>query len=110
MKKYVKENIFDSREAILEEAERIVSQDRNKEYGGPENSFSLIAKLWEPVIRARCVPDGTYVRMDETTVALLMALLKIARASVNPGHIDSWIDLAGYAACGGELATLGGKD
>ena len=30
MKKYVKENIFDSREAILEEAERIVSQDRNK--------------------------------------------------------------------------------
>lgn len=108
MKKYVKENIFDSREAILEEAERIVSQDRNKEYGGPENSFSLIAKLWEPVIRSRCVADGTEVKVDEVTVALLMALLKIARASSNQNHIDSWIDCCGYMACGGELATLGG--
>ncbi|MBS6562959.1 MAG: hypothetical protein KH328_06370 [Staphylococcus sp.] len=106
MKKYVKENIFDSREAILEEAERIVSQDRNKEYGGPENSFSLIAKLWEPVIRSRCVADGTEVKVDEVTVALLMALLKIARASSNQNHIDSWIDCCGYMACGGELAML----
>lgn len=106
MKKYVKENIFDSREAILEEAKRIVSQDRNKEYGGPENSFSLIAKLWEPVIRSRCVADGTEVKVDEVTVVLLMALLKIARASSNQNHIDSWIDCCGYMACGGELAML----
>ena len=34
-----------------------------------------------------------------------MALLKIARASVNPEHIDSWIDGAGYMACGGEIST-----
>ena len=40
----------------------------------------------------------------------MMALLKIARASANPEHIDSWIDGAGYMACGGELATLGEKD
>ena len=39
----------------------------------------------------------------------MMALLKIARASVTPEHIDSWIDGAGYLACGGELATLGEK-
>jgi hypothetical protein len=99
-----------TRKEILAAAEKCVCEDRNKEYSEPEDIFSLIAALWEPVIRARCVPDGTYVCMDETTVALLMALLKIARASVNQEHIDSWIDLAGYAACGGELATLGGKD
>lgn len=96
-----------TRKEILAAAEKCVCEDRNKEYSEPEDIFSLIAALWEPVICARCVPDGTYVCMDETTVALLMALLKIARASVNQEHIDSWIDLAGYAACGGELA--GGK-
>ena len=38
-------------------------------------------------------------------VAAMMALLKIARASVNPEHVDSWIDGAGYMACGGEIST-----
>lgn len=33
-----------------------------------------------------------------------MGLLKIARISENPQHMDSWCDLAGYAACGGEIA------
>ena len=37
-------------------------------------------------------------------VAVMMALLKIARISENPQHMDSWVDLAGYAACGGEIA------
>ena len=32
MKKYVKENIFDSREAILEEAERIFFYGRTQNY------------------------------------------------------------------------------
>lgn len=94
-----------TRKEILAAAEKCVCEDRNKEYSEPEDIFSLIAALWEPVIRARCVPDGTYVCMDETTVALLMALLKIARASVNPEHVDSWIDLVGYGCCGGEIAT-----
>jgi hypothetical protein len=39
-------------------------------------------------------------------VALMMAWLKIVRASGNPGHEDSFVDLAGYAACGAELAGL----
>lgn len=94
-----------TRETILELAKQIVTQDRNKEYGGPENSFSLIASLWQPIIRDRCVPEGTSVCVDEVTVSLLMALLKVARASANPEHIDSWIDLVGYGCCGGEIAT-----
>ena len=27
------------------------------------------------------------------------------RDKANPGHADSWIDGAGYLACGGEIAT-----
>jgi hypothetical protein len=34
-----------------------------------------------------------------------MALVKIARLANSPDHMDSWIDIAGYAACGGEIAA-----
>lgn len=94
-----------TRKEVLDAAEKCVCKDRNKEYGGPEESFGLIASLWEPIIRARCVLPGCEVCVDACTVALCMAALKIARAAGNDEHEDSWIDLAGYAACGGEIAT-----
>ena len=89
---------------ILDKARGCVCKDRNREYGEPEDGFKLIAALWEPVIRESCVSPGADVSVLPETVALLMALLKAARAATNPGHLDSWIDLAGYAACGGEIA------
>ena len=89
---------------ILDKAKSCVCQDRNREYGEPEDGFKLIADLWEPVIQASCVTPGADVRVGPDTVALLMALLKVARAAQNPGHLDNWVDLAGYAACGGEIA------
>ncbi len=98
----------ETRREILQAAERCVCGDRDNEYGGPENSFALIAQLWEPIIRTRCVSPGADVAVDAVTVALLMAELKIARAATNTGHMDSWVDLAGYAACGGEIAAKGG--
>lgn len=98
------------RREILEAAEKCVCGDRNDQYGSPENSFDLIAKLWEPIIRVRCVSPGADVAVDAVTVALLMAELKIARAATNVGHMDSWVDLAGYAACGGEIAAKREKE
>lgn len=95
----------ETRREILQAAERCVCGDRDQEYGGPEDSFALIARLWEPIIRSRCVSHGADVAVDAVTVALLMAELKIARAATNVGHMDSWVDLAGYAACGGEIAS-----
>lgn len=32
-------------------------------------------------------------------------LLKIARIATGHGKSDNWVDLAGYAACGGELQS-----
>jgi len=34
-----------------------------------------------------------------------MVLFKAARAKGNPQHVDNWTDIAGYAACGGGIAT-----
>ena len=69
-----------TREKILAEAKKNVCGQREQDYGSPEDSF------------------------NSYDVAVMMALLKVARLSNSPNHMDSWVDLAGYAACGGEIA------
>lgn len=96
-----------ARAAILDEAKRCVCGQREQDYGSPENNFRLIASLWEPYIRTRCVSDGADVSIMPEDVAMLMALLKIARICSGTGTQDSFVDCCGYMACGGEIA--GGK-
>lgn len=95
--------VIRNRAEILAAAGRCVTGGRDKEYGEPEDSFDLIAQLWEPYIRAACVSPGANVGIREQDVAILMALLKIARAAVSDKP-DNFVDLAGYAACAGEAA------
>lgn len=84
-----------TRKRVLREAERCVCGKREQDYGEPEDNFSRIAEFW-----------ATYkgVEFSPVDVAIMMALLKIARISENPQNMDSWVDLAGYASCGGEVA------
>ncbi len=35
----------------------------------------------------------------------MMILMKLSRLATSPAKPDHWIDMAGYAACGGECAT-----
>lgn len=84
------------REEILARAKDIVSGDRDKTYGIPENSFNRIAQLWQAYLK---------YPIDSNDVAMMMVLFKIARLQAKPDHEDSWVDIAGYAACGGEIAT-----
>lgn len=84
------------RSDILSTAAECVTVDRASTYGAAENSFGLIAAYWSAHL------DTNVTAVD---VAAMMALLKLARVKNNPGHVDSWVDLAGYAACGGEIAT-----
>ena len=46
------------------------------------------------------------IEITPTEVAAMMALLKIARVASGHSKADNWIDLAGYAACGGELDSI----
>lgn len=85
-----------TRKECLDHAAEVVLTDRSKQYGSPEDCFSLIARLWSSYL-------GHPV--SSCDVACLMALLKIARAKHNPRHDDDWVDLAGYAACGAECAA-----
>ena len=85
------------RAEILEAARICVCGEREQDYGSPEDSFALIGKLWSAYMGVPFSPKD---------VAMCMALLKVAR--INAGNkADSFVDLAGYAACAGEIATGG---
>lgn len=90
-----------TREYILREAALIVCGDRNEQYGEPEDSFRAIAELWETYVRERCVSTGADVCIKEADVAMMMVLLKVAR-TFRGTKADTYIDIAGYAACAAE--------
>ena len=83
-----------NRENVLNEALKIVMGARNEQYGSPEDCFNVIAGMW-----------GSYlgIPVSATDVAMLMVLLKVARSKNLPGYADNYVDIAGYAACAGEL-------
>lgn len=83
-----------TREKILDVAKMVVCGHREQDYGTPEDSFGMIAQLWSAYMKKE---------VSASDVAVMMGLLKVARLASNPQHMDSWVDLAGYAACGGEI-------
>lgn len=87
-----------TRTELLTRADHIVNGRRNEEYGGPESSFCRIAELWNAYLM-----EPNFLSPED--VAVMMMLVKIARiAESNYMSADSWVDIAGYAACGAELS------
>ena len=91
-----------TRADILHAAEKCVCGQREQDYGTPEDNFKAIAELWSVYLDRISVGKYGNMIVDEKDVAVMMALLKIARIAAGGGKADSWIDLAGYAACGAE--------
>ena len=60
----------------------------------PRANFTAIAGFWS-------VYKG--IEFTANDVAMMMALLKIARIRTGTATDDSYVDLAGYAACGAEI-------
>lgn len=75
--------------------------------GPPENNFETIGLLWGVYLRAahpeyaKVMPINGITAKDAGT---MLALLKVARIATGSSP-DSFIDLAGYAACAGEIVT-----
>jgi hypothetical protein len=80
----------------LREAARIINGDRNAQYGGPEENFTNIAKIWSVIFQREFTTED---------VAMAMIGMKLARFVSNYGfQPDTWIDIAGYAGCGYEVS------
>ena len=84
-----------TRAEILDAAKKIVTGDREKQYGSPEDNFGVIARLWS-------VNEGR--EFTPVDVAMMMTLLKVARIETGHYKADSYIDACGYLACAAEIA------
>jgi hypothetical protein len=74
---------------LLQHAAAVV-RDRRRTYGDPLDLFERVAVRWSQVL-------GTKVTAAQ--VALCLCDLKLARLTVDPAHLDTQADVAGYIAC-----------
>lgn len=88
------------RSDILTKALETVTQ-RQQVHGKPENTFGAIAGMWSVYLSELI---GQEVELKDHQAAMMVGLLKVARSIKSPEHADNFVDLAGYAACAGELA------
>lgn len=84
-----------NRTELLNKALEIVNGARQENYGSPEQNFARIAAFWTLYLQRHITPAD---------VAIMMILMKTARLQNNVKHEDSWVDIAGYAANGVEVA------
>ena len=66
-----------------------VLEERRDDYGDPAEQFRAIADRWSITLGTPITPSQ---------VALCMIDLKLARLAYDPGHVDSIVDVIGYAA------------
>ncbi len=95
------------RSDVLNEAFECVCCTREKTYGTPEENFNTVGLLWAVYLRA-AHPELAYKLpingINAKDVAVMMSLFKVARIATG-SSADNFIDLAGYAALAGEIAT-----
>jgi hypothetical protein len=74
---------------LLQHAAGVI-EHREQAYGPAESNFAAIAARWSLVL-------GIPVTPAQVVVCLID--LKLARLTHDPAHLDSIVDVAGYAAC-----------
>jgi hypothetical protein len=79
---------------ILQEAANLIEGDRNSQHGAREVCHGEIAKLWTWWVG---------IQIDPHDVAVMMAMLKIARIKTGGYNKDCYTDATGYMAIAGEL-------
>lgn len=88
------------REDVCKKAIDIITGDREKDYGTPEDSFETIADFWRNYLRSIDHP------VDNVDAAVMMALMKIARIANGRFKEDSFVDAIGYLAIAAELSDF----
>jgi len=81
--------------SILDEARSIVYGDRERTHGAPDSNLVAIAAIWSALLRDQLREAQT---VTPQIVCLMMAGLKLARASNRPSHREHVLDTVGYMA------------
>ena len=81
------------RAEILNKAESMINGPRQKDYGEAHENHQRIAKLWSVILEKEVTVSQVYQ---------CMVAVKLSRLIETPDHEDSWLDICGYGALGGE--------
>lgn len=94
----------ENRETILSEVKKIICNDRNEQYGEPEDSFEKIADYWTTYLKHNCVAPDADCCVDARDVAIMMVLFKLGRMETSYfASYDSFIDAIGYMTCATDI-------
>ena len=88
----------------LDRIQKCVTTGQSTEYGDAEVNFAETAALLNVALGRKL--KESLVSAD---VAIIQACCKIARLINNPTHLDSWVDLGGYAVCGAGIVSRQAK-
>ena len=86
---------------ILNEACRLVSGDRAKTHGDKKTNHDNIGALWNAYLTRLL---KTEIELTADQVAVMVALLKIARTLAGSHNLDDYVDGSAYIAIAGEIA------
>lgn len=86
-----------NRAECLEAAAGAVA-DREGKYGTPLENHTRTAAMWSVILG---------VEVTAAQVCMCNAAQKLSRLCCDPAHMDSWVDVAGFAANGAEV--IGGE-
>ncbi len=73
---------------ILHEADKLTAGDRQEVYGHPAANYSTLAAVWSELFG---------LQFDAVMVQQMLIAMKLVRAINSPDHIDTLVDIAGYA-------------
>lgn len=82
-------------ETILETAQRIVDGDRGRDYGHPMDNHSCTGDLFHAFLERKYGKKCLALLPED--VCIFNILQKIARLANTPDHLDSLVDICGYA-------------
>lgn len=94
----------EKRKRVLDEAVEAVCRDRCEMYGEVEDNFGVIAEMWNTYLNAGLPEGACKIDLGAKQVAEMMILFKVGRAATAmEDHRDTYVDIAGYAACAGGM-------
>lgn len=89
-----------NRSEILQHVEKLVCNERNKTHGDPQLQFATAQTL------KAVLANGPSKQPPPQQEALELICTKLARIVHGAPYLDHWLDIAGYAAIGGESVEL----
>lgn len=88
--------------ALLMEAHKLITGERQDSYGAPDKNWKDIAAIWTTYLRS--VFNTEDITITPRDAANLMILLKVIRAGASFDS-DNYIDICGYADIAGTVLS-----